>query len=623
MARSVYPKPLKNVIETKFCNSLNSQPYGHSEDAENTVTWAKFESNKQVDLGLTNNTTTRHDSTQNSSPLLLTVGYQSGIQAWAINSSGEANEILSWKRPSVKLFQLLPSPAKEDKDQHRSSRPIAVICDGSNSSNFVSFISIRSGETLKSSKYVQAVLDIAANGLAVAVSFLDKIIVLDPCTLETRVTISQLGMAPTAPTHNPMTLGNTWLAYTDRRLFPRYQSNGGVEMGGTLSYTASMLYAAKSLTKGLKGLGETVASSITGHRVPGRNENVTPEPGIVTVVNLVDLKPGEFCLSDTSTGNSAMHAPVIAHFMAHRNNPVTAMNFDSSGMLLVTADRQGHDFNVFRIHPHPLSSSIGTVQHLYVLHRGDTMAKVQNISFAPDSRWVAISTLRGTTHVFPITPYGGPISARTHGTHKVVNRLSRFHRTAGLDDASASGRHSPVAPFGTTPQSSVGQGTKPSDMSQPPNSFSTPPQFLHPITIPPMAQLRQDNSGVSSSSSPRSSPPVTKAKTFLQDDKAIVVSVFGEPRSQPLFNPSIPATCDKRKKAAVDSLFVMTCYGNLIEYSLDPRPSTGDYNPIIVLCEYNNVFLSEFYNFFSGYCATDECSWKSFGRHADRTVCSC
>lgn len=47
------------------------------------------------------------------------------------------------------------------------------------------------------------------------------------------------------------------------------------------------------------------------------------------------------------------------------------------------------------------------VQHLYILHRGDTNATIQDIAFSLDSRWVAVTSLRATTHVFPITPYGG------------------------------------------------------------------------------------------------------------------------------------------------------------------------------------------------------------------------
>lgn len=215
------------------------------------------------------------------------------------------------------------------------------------------------------------------------------------------------------------------------------------------------------------------------------------------------------------------------------------------------------------------------------------MAKVQNISFAPDSRWVALSTLRGTTHVFPITPYGGPISARTHNSHKVVNRLSRFHRTAGLDDAATSGRPGspgPATAFGSNPSSAsiITHGMKPTDLSQSTNSFSATTSLSHPITITPMAQLRQETSGLASSSSPRSSPPVTKAKTFLQEERSIV-SMFAEPRSQAPFNPAIVPGGDKRKKTAIDSLFVMTCFGNLIEYFLEPKPCIGKH---LNLCKF-------------------------------------
>lgn len=61
-------------------------------------------------------------------------------------------------------------------------------------------------------------------------------------------------------------------------------------------------------------------------------------------------------------------------------------------------------------------------------------AQVQDMCFSLDSRWVAISTLRGTTHVFPINPYGGAPCARTHMSPRVVNRMSRFQKSAGLEE---------------------------------------------------------------------------------------------------------------------------------------------------------------------------------------------
>lgn len=144
-----------------------------------------------------------------------------------------------------------------------------------------------------------------------------------------------------------------------------------------------------------------------------------------------DYSPTSGTPLSSSGGAQAGGDPIVAHFVAH-SEAVVAMEFDSSGMLLLTADRRGHDFHVFRVQPHPVGSSLAAVHHLYVLHRGDTSAKVQHIAFSLDSRWAAVSTLRGTTHVFPITPYGGAMGVRTHTSLHVVNKLSRFHRSAGL-----------------------------------------------------------------------------------------------------------------------------------------------------------------------------------------------
>ena len=101
----------------------------------------------------------------------------------------------------------------------------------------------------------------------------------------------------------------------------------------------------------------------------------------------------------------------------------------------------------------------------------------QDMVFSSDTRWAAISTVRGTTHVFPVAPYGGPVGVRTHSTPHVVNRLSRFQRSAGLtDDGTRS--HSPVShvelPLSVYP-------------------FTNPrlPPYPHPTILHPLAQIRQ------------------------------------------------------------------------------------------------------------------------------------
>lgn len=206
-------------------------------------------------------------------------------------------------------------------------------------------------------------------------------------------------------------------------MIPSKASAGGCFTDGISSYTATVLNAAKSLGKGLRELGEHVAAGWAGNASnmqggSGNNPMSNPvnadgsQPGIVTIL---DIKHQIKDISPTSGTPVAINGndPIVAHFLAHAE-AVTAMSFDPSGMLLLTADRRGHDFNIYRIQPHPSGSVLAAVHHLYVLHRGDTSAKVQDITFSFDSRWVAVSSMRGTTHVFPVTPYGGQPGYRTH-----------------------------------------------------------------------------------------------------------------------------------------------------------------------------------------------------------------
>lgn len=165
--------------------------------------------------------------------------------------------------------------------------------------------------------------------------------------------------------------------YSEKKLLPARRSSGGCEGEGVQSYTATVLYAAKSLGKGLRGLGETVASSLTGNSVSplavNNMGNDVTQPGVVMILDLQAAKE-EKDLDDTSIET------VIAHFTAH-SDAIVAMTFDLTGALLMTADKRGHDFHIFRIQPHPGGPTLAAVHHLYILHRGDTTAKVQVRNF--------------------------------------------------------------------------------------------------------------------------------------------------------------------------------------------------------------------------------------------------
>ena len=67
-----------------------------------------------------------------------------------------------------------------------------------------------------------------------------------------------------------------------------------------------------------------------------------------------------------------MYLLILISFQA-----IVALQFDHTGSLLLTCDRVGNYFNLFRIVPHPAGSGYAAVHHLYSLYRGDTPGSVQ------------------------------------------------------------------------------------------------------------------------------------------------------------------------------------------------------------------------------------------------------
>lgn len=126
--------------------------------------------------------------------------------------------------------------------------------------------------------------------------------------------------------------------------------------------------------------------------------NDVTQPGVVTILDLQAAKD-EKELDDPNIET------IIAHFTAH-SDAIVAMTFDLTGALLMTADKRGHDFHVFRIHPHPGGPTLAAVHHLYILHRGDTTAKVQVCFFLLFHLLFHISKYSFMLHVFLLLGYG-------------------------------------------------------------------------------------------------------------------------------------------------------------------------------------------------------------------------
>ncbi|XP_045533818.1 uncharacterized protein LOC106715655 [Papilio machaon] len=545
-------------------------------DPKDVIQWARFET---ADI---NEPTPEGDSDKDVSPLLLILGYGSGVQVWLIPNSGEAQEVLSWRQGTVRVLRILPTP--QHGDCFASKRPLIALCDSASPGPTfcsLSFISIRGGEQVKSIKFKNPILDVLANKRSVVVSFSERFAVFDAASLEDRLAVTTCYPCPcplggSSPV-NPLALGDRWLAYADKKLNPSKRSSGGCEGEGVTSYTATVLHAAKSLSKGLRGLGESVAHSLAGRSAsqsPSPPHADTQQPGVVTIL---DIEGNE---DEDGQENEEPCDPIVAHFVAH-SEAIIALKFDASGMLLVTADRRGHDFHVFRINPHPFGPTLASVHHLYILHRGDTTAKVQDIALSADSRWTAISTLRGTTHVFAISPYGGACGVRTHTQPRVVNRLSRFHRSAGLPIHSAAHAHSPVCESGWTGSAS-GQGPWYPNPRLPP--------FPAPTITQPLAQLRP-TSNLPTHTITRNSSGRQRLSSLSEESNSVPLlarACFGSGGTGATVSGGVGGAGGAGRGAAV-SLYLMAASGSLLHLILHPRPARSV--PKEKLCDESPVEL--------------------------------
>lgn len=86
---------------------------------------------------------------------------------------------------------------------------------------------------VKSIKFKNPILDVVANKRSIVVSFSERLAVFDACKLEDRLTVTTCYPCPCplggANTTNPLSLGDRWLAYAERRIIPSKRSSGGCE----------------------------------------------------------------------------------------------------------------------------------------------------------------------------------------------------------------------------------------------------------------------------------------------------------------------------------------------------------------------------------------------------------
>ncbi|CAA3008946.1 autophagy-related 18f [Olea europaea subsp. europaea] len=391
---------------------------------------------------------------------VLLLAYSYGFQVWDVEEAANVQNLVSRHDGPVSFMQMLPKPmaSKQSGDKFVDSCPLLIICaDGSfsggnnNQERFgapcngsiqqyhgslngscvptvVWFYSLRSQSYIHLLRFRSVIHVVRCSSRVVAVLQSNQIHCFNASTLDKEYTIlTNPFVKGTFGSGNigfgPLAVGPRWMAYSGSqvansdsgRVIPEHLTPSASFPNPTSNESLIAHYAkesSKQLAAGIVTLGDKgykKLSSYYSELVPeGNNSQSGKARGKVIGVATGFLPDAEdagmVIVRDTVTRT------VVAQFRAHKS-PIQSLCFDPSGNLLVTASVQGHNINVFCIMPgHSGASSGPSYCHIYRLQRGFTNAVIQDISFSVDSQWIMISSSRGTSHLFPISPSGGSVS---------------------------------------------------------------------------------------------------------------------------------------------------------------------------------------------------------------------
>ncbi|KAL6853854.1 hypothetical protein ACP4OV_019883 [Aristida adscensionis] len=392
---------------------------------------------------------------------VLLLAYKSGFQVWDVENADDVRQLESRHDGPVSFIQLLKNPVATEKleDRFADVRPLlAVACDATYAGNgnnhdtsvpvfdgtngafhnigsenlptVIRFYSLRTHEYVHTMKFRSAVYSIRCSPRVVAVSQATQIHCFDAATLERDYTVLTSPTVAQISGYGPLGLGPRWIAYSGipvpvpdtGRVSPQLLSLSPFvpppgSNGSVVAYYAKE--SSKQLAAGIVTLGDVGYKKLSKYCsdfIPNGNGTIKQRSSSYKANGITNGHHIDSEYAGTVIVRDIVSKSLIVQFRAH-TSPISVLCFDPSGTLLVTASVHGQNINVFRIIPPPHGSAseagqIGTYVHLYKLQRGITNAVIKDISFSDDSEWIMISSSRGTSHLFAISPYSGSTSFR-------------------------------------------------------------------------------------------------------------------------------------------------------------------------------------------------------------------
>ncbi|CAK9110623.1 unnamed protein product [Durusdinium trenchii] len=271
----------------------------------------------------------------------------------------------------------------------------------------VRLFSLKSHEDVHLLRLTEPAKHLQASRRFLAVGFAKQVELFDALHFQVLFSVQCHGaLGPT------FALGHRWLAYN----LPPHETVPWSEVSSSSGAVAHAPGVRRqlptALKDGLQYLGQVGQRTLDQVFMPPSTE---PWPckdkkdDTLSTSSPGSLRSGSIAVRDVASQN------VISQFEDH-SEPIEAMIWDPSGLQLVTCGALGHRILVHRamlgtgdtlLEQGGLAGTLGFLrfEHLFTLSRGLTPAVISGLCVSDDAQLVAVSSAKGTTHVFHLPPF--------------------------------------------------------------------------------------------------------------------------------------------------------------------------------------------------------------------------
>ncbi|KAK9721630.1 hypothetical protein K7432_003289 [Basidiobolus ranarum] len=372
----------------------------------------------------------------------LILGYHDGFQVWDLSDLSNITEIISCRKEEYDVFCIknVPTPrATDNEDCFKNQRGILAISmrktEGAKvQGSTLCFFSLQTHKIVKNLNYsVECGLGVECCERGIVVYHGSTIEVISPKTLQV---IFKLNDAhPNSENLPVLSVGNRLLAYvtTDESYNMSYEPVSQDRNG------LNVTQVAHEALLGMKSIGDLGYRKLSNYWNSYRQNpedsrrSQLPQPHSNQVI-IFDLdKLGVISLTNTRA-QDIRHLCKVGYFEVGEES-LDIVAFSPSGSLIAIAPVGGYCAYIYEISVNANDEHLGNGIRRCELYRGYTSAQIKNITFSQDSKWVSINTVRGTSHVYTISPLLGSLNrwptrlfGETFDSHESPKALKPFLR---------------------------------------------------------------------------------------------------------------------------------------------------------------------------------------------------